>query len=183
MSRPRVMVVRGDSLSSRAIEGFGGGWPSHMANLLADGSFWDARDDLITFDHTTYPRGVQHRPAGYLQTENKQWSVFQAPAGTEKHYHAWVEALESQKGKPYDSVGIWDFARGMVTGKYEDWDYAPEEPASSKAWFCDEYATWAAGKLGLIPWPIPVEIFTLTPGSALNLFIGAGWEFTAGSKR
>jgi hypothetical protein len=146
-----------------------------MANLLDDGSVWDARDDIIHFGSVWYPTGVQHRPAEYLTAENKEWAIFQAPAGSEKVYDHWVVTLQSQKGKPYDEVGIWDFAKGLVTGWYEDRNYAPAE-TGGKAWFCDEYAVWAAGWADLIPWPLPMPIFTLTPGSALNLFIGAGWD-------
>lgn len=175
------MVVRGDGLSSRAIEGFGGGRWSHMANVLADGTVWDARDDHVAYKGVVYPRGVQHRKLGYLVDQYKQWSLFQAPIWATQYYDDWVRTLESQVGKPYDSVGIWDFVTGMLTGKYEDYNYAPTDPSGSKAWFCDEYAVWAAGKMGLIPWPLVVPVFTLTPGSALNLFLGAGWEL-CGSK-
>lgn len=151
-----------------------------MANVLYDGSVWDARDDQIWFQGITYPRGVQNRSIGYLLEQNKVWTIFEAPEGSELVYEDWVNTLESQAGKPYDSVGILDFMTGIVTGEYSDYNYAPDSPDESKAWFCDEYATWAAGKHGLMPWPIPVPIYTLTPGAALNLFIGAGWKRVAG---
>lgn len=170
-------MVRGDGLSSRAIEGFGGGWPSHMANVLDDGTVWDARDDLVKFGEMVYPSGVQKRPLGYLYAEYKEWAIFEAPVYMAPMYGDWVEALESQVGKPYDSVGIMDFVEGIFTGNYEDYDYAPDAPQDSKAWFCDEYAVWAAGSVEAIPkLPPELPVFTLTPGSALNLFIGAGWE-------
>lgn len=169
--------MRGDGWSSRAIEGFGGGWPSHMANLLADGNVWDARDDLVKYKGAVYPRGVQLRPASYLHEQYSKWIALEAPEGSEKLYEAWVDVLATQVGKPYDSVGILDFAEGIITGRYEDRNYAPVNPEQSKAWFCDEYATWAAQKVGLIPsLPYELPVFTLTPGAALNLFIGAGWK-------
>lgn len=172
-------MVRGDAWSSRAIEGFGGGWPSHMANLLADGSVWDARDNKITYGGQSYPAGVHHRPAGYLEAENKRWAILEPPAGGELKYNDWVKTLESQEGKPYDQIGIMDFAKGLVTGKYEDRNWGPDDPSASAAWFCDEYAVWAAGINGLVPWPIPVPLFTLTPGSALIFLMGAKWQVTA----
>ena len=167
--RPRIMVVRGDKLSSRAIEGFGGGWPSHMASMLEDGSFWDARDDEMVYKGALYPEGVQHRPAGYLQHEFDRWAIFVAPVGSEAVYLPWVASLESQVNKHYDSLGIWDFAKGCFTGQYADSNYAPRNPEDSKAWFCNELATWAAGRHGLVPWPQPWPVFTETPGASLNL--------------
>jgi hypothetical protein len=175
MTRPRILVVRGDAISSRAIEGFGGGWPSHMANVLADGSVWDARDDKIRFGGEVYSPGVRHRPAGYLPAENKHWELFEAPSGSESVYDRWVSDLASQEAKGYDENGIGDFAWGLFTGEYSDKNYASDDPAKSLAWFCDEYAVWAAGRNKLVPWPIPTKIYTLTPGAALMLFIGAGW--------
>jgi hypothetical protein len=178
VSRPRVMVVRGGGLSSRAIEGFGGGRWSHMANMLADGSFWDARDDIVTFQGVSFPRGVQYRPAGYLQAQAKEWAIFEMETDPDG-YALWVQALKSQQGKPYDQAGILDFAAGLFTGRYADRNYAEKDPSNTKEWFCDEYAVWAAAKVGLIPQPPPeLAIYTLTPGSALNLFIGAGWKMT-----
>jgi len=176
MPRPRIMVTRGDALSSRAIEGYGGGWPSHMANLLADGSVWDARSDVINFGGVKYPAGVQHRPAGYLEAENAKWAIFEAPPGSERVYPYWVELLQSQEHKPYDHAGIIAFGVGVFTGKFQDQNYADDK---STAWFCDEYSIWAAGKPGLIPWPLPLKISRQTPGAGLNLFIGARWRLTA----
>lgn len=178
MSRPRILVARGDRLTSRAIEGFGGGWPSHMANMLADGSFIDARDDEVCAGGVFWAAGVEHRPAGYLQTENKRWAIFEAPAGSDRLYDGWVASLEGQIGKAYDQIGILDFAEGLFTGKYKDRNWGPLVPAESKAWFCDDFSVWAAGSNGLLPWPILIPLFTLTPGSALNFFIGAGWRLT-----
>jgi hypothetical protein len=176
MARPRIMVVRGDAWSSRAIEGFGGGWPSHMANLLSDGSVWDARDDRIRYGRQLYLPGVRHRPAGYLAAENSKWAIFEAGDGSEAVYDLWLSALASQEGKPYDRNGILDFATGLLTGEYKDQNYAAKD---SKAWFCDEYAIWAAGQVQLLTWPLPLRIFSQTPGSGLNLFIGAGWKLVS----
>lgn len=172
------MVVRGAQFASRAIEGFGGGWPSHMANMLADGSFWDARDDFVQYEGIPYEPGVQHRPAGYLQAAYARWAIFEAPAGSESAYDKWVATLGSQGGKTYDQIGIRDFAEGLLTGQYKDRNWGPLVPSQSKAWFCDDYSVWAAGTNAVLPWPIPIPIFTFTPGAALNLFIGAGWKLT-----
>lgn len=179
--RPRIMVVgsggawwRPSTWFSHAIEGIAGGPWSHMANVLGDGSIWDAQNVPLVMDGKLYPAGVQHRPAGYLDP-CERWAVFEAPAGSEAHYAAWVKDLESQEGKPYDFPGIWDFPRAMLLGRYTDPDYAPEAPQDSKAWFCDEYCDWAAIRRGLIPRP-PTPPYTFSPGASLNLYVGARWR-------
>lgn len=149
-----------------------------MANLLATEMVWDARADRVRFQGKVYPRGVQYRDVRYLYAEAKEWAIFQAPLWTGKNYALWVKALESQAGKPYDKVGIKDFVTGMITGRYSDYNYAPSNPDESKAWFCDEYAVFAACAASILP-PLQLPPFTLTPGAALNLFIGAGWSMIA----
>lgn len=166
MAKPRIMVVGGDAFSSVAIERAGFGRWCHMANILADGTVLDARDDEVC----GIAPGVRLRPAGYLDTEPR-WALFEAP--TDAHYAAWEAAGRAQLGKPYDQRGILDFAEATFTGDYVDANYAG---ADSKAWFCDCVASWMAITAGDIPQP-PKELllFTLTPSSALLLFIGAAW--------
>lgn len=169
-------MVAGGACSSRAIEVVGGGTWSHMAGLLADGSVWDARNDTIKYAGKVYPPGVQHRPAGYLEAENKKWAVFEAPSGSETFYGEWVALLASQEHKPYDKHAIEDFVPGLLYGKFVDQNYADDK---SLAWFCDELQIWAAGRVSLIPWPLPLKIYAQTPGAGLNLFIGAGYKLVA----
>jgi hypothetical protein len=176
MSRPRIMVVSGGAYSSRAIELVGGGTWSHMANLLADGSVWDARDDVVKFGGVTYGKGVQHRPAGYLEAENKKWAIFEAPSWSEAVYDEWVALLATQRRKPYDQHAIEDFVPGLLYGEFKDQNYAEDQ---SLAWFCDEYCIWGSGRLSLVPWPLPLKIYAQTPGSALNIFIGAKWSLVS----
>lgn len=173
-SRPRIMTVAAAGLSSRAIEGFGGGRWSHMANVLLDGTILDSRCDWIKFDGASYKPGVQYRPVGYLD-DLPRWAVWEAPPGSEVVYSDWRSTGHSQVGKPYDKAGIIGFAKGFFTGVYEDRNWGG---ANSRAWFCDVFATWMAIHVGLVPRP-PTRLYTFTPGSALNLFIGAGWRLVA----
>lgn len=179
MNIPRIMVVASGDFSGGAIERFGGGaghW-SHMASILADGLILDARDNAMTIGGREYPAGVRLRAAGYLDAEPR-WAIFQAPTGD--HYDAWLKAGLSQLGKPYDKAGIVDFAESVFTGKYEDGNYVPNDPAENKAWFCDELAAWMAMQAGDVPWPPSAfPLYWQTPESALDLFIGAGWKMTA----
>jgi len=169
------MVVAGNALSSRLIEGFGGGRWSHMANLLADDTVLDARYDSVHYGGKAHAPGVQLRPAHYLDSEPR-WAVFEF--GEPWMYPIWEQAGLGQIGKPYDSVGIKGFARGLFTGHYEDRNYAPRDPSKSKAWFCDELAVYMAQRCGHLP-ELPFQPYTLTPGAALNLFIGRGARLMA----
>jgi hypothetical protein len=163
------MVVGGTSFSATAIERAGFGQWCHMANVLADGTILDARDNEIE----GIPPGVQLRPAGYLDMEPR-WALFEAPSAA--NYDSWLAAGRGQLLKPYDERGIIDFAEGAFTGKYVDTNYAG---INSLAWFCDCLCSWMAIDAGDIPQPDPrlhLNLFTLTPSAALLLFIGARWR-------
>lgn len=172
MSLPRIMVVGAPGILSRAIEGFGAGRWSHMANLLSDDTVLDARYDVVEYENKATPSGVQLRPRGYLHSQPR-WAVYEF--GTPKMYAPWEAAGRSQLGKPYDSSGIWDFAKGIFTGKYADGNYNAQKPGQSTAWFCDALAvfmaSWGCHYLHL---PGDFTPYTLTPGAALDLFIGRG---------
>lgn len=161
------MVTGGSQRSSQVIERAGFGPWSHMAGLLADDQIIDARDDAVG----GAPPGVRFREAHYLDKEPR-WAIFEAPTGD--HYEGWHLAQVGQVGKPYDTRGIRDFIESIFTGEYNDPNYCG---AYSKAWFCDCFQAWVAITSGDIPKPPAfVKLFTLTPTSALNLFIGAGWR-------
>jgi hypothetical protein len=157
MSHARVMLVADTGVSSRLIEWFGGGGWSHFANVLADGTIIDARSDRVA----GAPPGVQRRPARYLDSERK-WVLLQL--GAEHQYEPWVNALVSQLGKPYDQIGIWDFATGSVYDR--NW-------RDQSAWFCSELGVWAQEQAQMCP-RLPGPVFRITPGAALLLDIGLG---------
>lgn len=163
---PRVMVVADSGITSRAIEYWGGGGWSHMANVLADDSIIDARVDQMKIRGVAYPAGVQRRPAGYLDRVPR-WVLLEI--GGEEHYSRWLAALVSQLHKPYDSIGILDF----LTGSVEDRNWREQT-----AWFCSELGVWALERAGLCP-ALPDPIFRVTPGGALLLCIGRGARVVA----
>jgi hypothetical protein len=169
------MVIGAPGILSRAIEGFGAGRWSHMANVL-DGAILDARYNVIEDGKRAIPAGVQIRPAHYLDSEPR-WQVYEF--GTEAMYRSWSQAGMAQVGKPYDSQGIWGFAKGLFTGRYEDRNYNPSKPGESKAWFCDALAVYMASACGYLDLPYGFTPYTLTPGSALDLFIGRGAKLIA----
>lgn len=169
-SRPRVLFVGGPDYSSKAIERAGFGPWCHAANILADGTVLDARDDVVQ----DIVSGVQIRPKGYLETE-PQWALFEAPST--RNYSLWTAAGRSQLGKPYDERGIADFALNVFTGDYVDPNYKGEH---SLAWFCDCLALWMAITSGdlTVP-PAWCKLFTKTPTAACDFFIGAAWRCVA----
>lgn len=178
--RPRIMVVAGRELSSRAIEGFGGGRWSHMANILSDGTVLDAFSQRMHLEGKWYEAGVQLRPAGYLEKKYRRWAMFQAPYDSYLDYEEWSRAGMHQLGKPYDSDGIIAFAVGLFTGRYRDRNYVHAHPERSSAWFCDELCAHMGIVASQLPQPPhELRLSTLTPGGALNLFIGAGWQLVA----
>lgn len=173
MILPRIIVVANSSPSARAIEDFGE-W-SHMGNLLSDDTVLDARDNAMVFPGPwgKIKAGVQLRPPGYLQKENKRWAIFEF--GTPQMYASWRNAGLSQIGKPYDSAGILAYVWGFFSGRHTDGNYDAQAPEKSRAWFCDAFsifmASWGCHYLNLPPDYRPYD---QTPGAALNLFIGHG---------
>lgn len=155
-SHIRVMFTAGSEFSSRAIEWFGGGGWSHMANVLPDGSIIDARNDIVKFGDQCFPAGVQHRPKGYLEAECSRWLVLEIPC-TIHQVKSWESNLRSQVGKPYDQIGILDF----VTGGIRDRNWRDES-----AWFCSELGIWAQENSGICP-PLEAPVFRIPPGEAL----------------
>jgi hypothetical protein len=175
MTLPRIMVVGASSWSSRLIEDFGQ-W-SHMANLLDDGTALDARFDHVTYQGKKYSPGVQLRPAHYLDSQPR-WAVFEF--GTPEMYEPWLQAGLGQIGKPYDSRGIMGFVSGLLSGSFKDREYAPQNPAKSKAWFCDELSLFMAWRgCGYLKLPENFLPYRQTPGAALNLWLGAGAKLVA----
>lgn len=173
--RPRALLVAFPDISSRAISWWGGGGWSHLANMLVDGSFIDARADWVKDAKGTYYKGadgkpiepgVRRRPGDYLKAAQR-WILIEL--GEERHYAPWVRVLESQIGKPYDFVGIWDF----VTGSNQDRNWRDE-----RAWFCDELGVWSWEKVGICP-QVPEPVYRINPGAALLLGIGTGARVVA----
>lgn len=162
-ARIRVMFTAGSEFSSKAIEWFGGGGWSHMANVLADGSIIDARNDIVKFNGVCYPTGVQHRPKGYLEAECSRWVVLEIPC-TVFQARSWELNLWSQVRKPYDQIGIMDF----VTGGAKDRNWRDES-----AWFCSELGIWAQEKAVICP-PLATPVFRIPPGEALLITMALG---------
>jgi uncharacterized protein YycO len=105
-------------LSSDAIELFGGGIYSHVDIVWPDGRLYGARSDVIG----GVPSGVQFRPANYMVSPLVTPISIPCSPGEEAKGLAW--AL-TQKGKPYDKLGIVAFGLGR------NW-------RTEGAWWCSE---------------------------------------------
>lgn len=159
----RVRFCADNHFSSLVIEWFGGLGFSHMANFLADGRIIDARAD----DPCGNGSGVQIRPGDYLD-DVPRWIDVEIPC-TPTQAYIWERTLLSQRGKPYDHVGILDF----VDGSYQDRNWRDES-----AWFCDELGLFAQEKSAICP-NLPEPIFKLPPGAACLIDIALGGKIVA----
>ena len=135
--------VRGQGLASAAIEWFGGGGFSHVTTLWDKESVLDSRME----------GGVQIRPIGYLAKDQTIWLKIPANPGK---ILACRNALRSQVGKPYDKIGIWNFANGSLMDR--NWQ-------DQSAWFCDELAVWSWEQAEICP-RLLLAPNRITPGGA-----------------
>ena len=129
-----LQFVRGTQLDSQVIEWFGGG-PlfSHVDTVLPDGQLLGARLD----------GGVQTRPVGYFgDLKTLRIDLVCSDLATGRY----LEFIQSQLGKPYDSTGILSF----VTGR--DWQ-------EDDSWFCSELVASGLEKCGF---------FSFRPASPSN---------------
>lgn len=146
-----VGFVRGNGPLSRVIGWFGAGYYSHVTTLWCERTnvVIDARLDRIY----GVPPGVQMRPLHYLKGDRVDWLRLPASASRVSQCK---EALYSQVGKPYDTLGIWNF----VSGKMRDRNFR-----DCRAWFCDELAVWSWEQADIIP-PLALAPSRITPGGA-----------------
>lgn len=109
----------------------------------------DARSDVIE----GISPGVQRRPAKYLDAYPR-WIKMRLPCTTEQWIGV-VGSLKDQINKPYDQVGIWDFATCSL--KDRNW-------REHSAWFCDELDAYVLEKWKVLQ-RIDLPMYRLTPGA------------------
>lgn len=154
-----IGCVRGRGPISRAIGWFGGGYYSHITSLWCEktNTVLDSRKDRIF----GIPPGVQTRPLEYLRKDKIDW--LRVPMNS-KQAANYRECLYSQIGKPYDTLGVWNF----VTGKLKDRNFRDRSQ-----WFCDDLVVWALEDCGACPRLIlpPPRV---TPGGAALIACALG---------
>lgn len=168
----RGSFVAATATSSRMIEWFGGGEFSHVDIMLDDGTLLGARSDVITppgLNARPIPAGVQIRPNNY---EHWPRRMIVRREVTERQHNLGLLFLMGRDGKsgqlrkPYDKIGILDFALGRIRNR--DW----RDPSS---WWCSELWTRYLEAAEVIR-PLPPILHQVTPGTAAALSIAAGFE-------
>jgi hypothetical protein len=152
--------ILGPDLASRFIAWYGegyGGW-SHVAPVLADGRYLDARDDVLN----GVPAGVHIR-----QAWSEPWKLKRRISLTvdQPIYDAWEANLRARIGDGYGRFDIWSFISGRN-------DHKPGH------WICSAHFIDSLQHIKLVPFPLPIEAHSITPNAAL--LIGASVGFTIG---
>ena len=142
-----LQFVQSDALTSRAIQLFERGWPSHVDNVLADGQLLGARSDGVGGK----PPGVQIRPGNYEAWTRVERLALRATPAQET---AWLNFLNAQIGKPYDLTAIAAFPLER------DW-------RELDSWFCSELAAAALEASGWFPAPLAFASNEITPRDLL----------------
>lgn len=142
-----LQFVAGEGIGSKAIEIFERGWCSHVDAVLADGTLLGARSDAVGGK----PPGVQIRPPAY-----ETWARVQRVDlwCTPAQQTDWLNFLEAQIGKPYDSTAIVAFA------VQRDW-------REIDSWFCSELQAAALESCGWLPGPLANPSNEITPRDLL----------------
>lgn len=154
-----VGAVRDRTCTSKLIGYFGGGAYSHWVSLVLPGGreVIDSRYDKVG----GAPPGVQVRDIAYLRDYECLWldvPVTQAQAA------AYEAALRSVLARPYDSVGIVDFALGRTSD--HSW-------RDASAFFCSDLGAWGFNQSGVCG-PYFEEPTRSTPGDMVYVCWGKG---------
>ena len=160
-----IGVARKDGFVSELIGWFGAGYWSHAFNVLQDDSYvLDARANEID----GIAPGVRIRPMSYLQDEERL--IIEVPS-TAAQAKKWLALGMAQIGKPYNSIGIVDFALGRIRDSNYDW-------RDQTSWFCSELDAYMLESAGIIP-QLPKGIFRITPGDIAIAATAAGGKIRA----
>lgn len=153
----QLQFVCENAISSRAIAWFSQGHFSHV-DACYDGALLGARHDRVG----GVSAGVQIRKPDYLPFSRRV--VFEIPS-TRSQTTTWRKFLNSQLGKPYDSMAIW----GFVTGR--DW-------REDDSWICSELQAAALEASGIVG-KLFVPAYKITPNAlAFALSFVPGMKIT-----
>lgn len=158
MSRLAFDFLLGPDLSSRFIAWYGEGYGgySHVAPVLADGRYLDARDDVIA----GVPAGVHIREPSTEKWVKKRQVTLQV---SHTEYAAWEANLRARIGDGYGSPDIMGFITGSQTH------------ARGK-WICSAHAIDSVQHIHRVPYPLPIPAHQITPNAALLILATAGFQ-------
>ena len=160
MSELAADFILGPDWKSRLIAwyGQGAGGYSHVAPVLADGRYLDARNDWLG----GVPPGVHIRlPSTEAWVKKRRVSLTVSLL----EYQEWEANLRARIGDGYGRTDIWDFITGSA--KHD-----------SGYWICSAHFIDSLQHIKRIVYPLPVLAHQITPDDALLLVAQAG--FTIG---
>jgi len=146
-----LQYVNDGSFEDPVIEYFSHGWPTHVDVVCTDrfpaGYLLGAR----------LSGGVSIRKPDYR--EFKRVARVTLPTTFDQDAKFW-EFLKDQLGKPYDWIGVADFAVPFIPDR--NW-------RDESRWFCSDLIERAKEVCGLYPHPLAAPANLLTPSDSLNL--------------
>lgn len=160
MSEIAFDFLLGPDLTSRFIAWYGNGYGgySHVAPVLADGRYLDARSDVLN----GVPAGIHIREPMSEDWIKKRRATLLVKGDV---YDAWEANLRARINDLYGKTDIW----GFITGHNEHDD---------GHWICSAHAIDSVQHIELVPYPLPVPAHQITPNSALLILATIG--FTIG---
>lgn len=152
----------GPDLSSRFIAWYGNGYGgySHVAPVLDDGRYLDARSDVLG----GVPAGVHIRlPESEKWIKRRRVSLVVSAS----EYGEWEANLRARIDDLYGKTDIWDFITG--SNKHDNGH-----------WICSAHFVNSLQHIKRVPFPLPMPAHQITPNSAL--LIAASIGFTIGEE-
>ena len=179
MSEIAIDFLMGPGLSSRLISWFGlgpGGY-SHCASVLKDDRYLDARNDAMPcgdqiklYPEGTVPPGVHVRDPKTEKWVRKCRATLQV---TDEEYETWEVGLRAKIGDSYGRSDIMEFI--FDRGEHEDGHYICSALAINQVQHVGRVHSWKPGRIGFIPFPLPIPAHQISPNAALLIVATAGF--------
>lgn len=157
MSEIAIDFILGPDWSSRLIAWYGQGYGgySHVASVLKDGRYLDARSDVLG----GVPAGVHIRQPYYEDWVKKRRATLQV---TPEEYAIWEANLRAKITDDYGKGDIMDFILGR-------------SGHAAGQWICSALAINAVQHIKKVPYPLPVPAHEISPNTALLILATAGF--------
>jgi hypothetical protein len=158
MSQIRIDFLLGPDWQSRFIAWFGQGpnGYSHVACVLEDGRYLDARNDVLG----GVPSGIHIRSPVYEAWVKKRRCTLEV---TPAEYQDWEGNLRAKINDPYARSDIGGFFLNRMLHKSGTYD-------------CSALAINALQHIRKVPFPLPIPAHEITPNAALLIVATAGFQ-------
>lgn len=158
MNEIRLDFLLGTDWQSTLIAWFGqgpGGW-SHVASVLEDGRYLDARNDVLE----GVPAGIHIRNPHSEKWRKRRTATLKV---TQTEYDDWEANLRAKIGDAY--------ARGDIVGMVLN-----RMLHKSGTYDCSALAINALQHIRKVPFPLPIPAHQITPNAALLIAATAGFH-------